>query len=115
MVTPALQRFHGEHWGAGMNRPHVIRVVIAGRHFESLHQAHVFARRKGFAGGETCLAGRIKRGMTTWAELLAPLNAVAVRNAARMSGSNAAKKEAWRLELLAMRAGMELRRVGVVG
>lgn len=87
--------------------------VIDGAHFPSMKMAYGAAQRLGFAGCLTAFEARLHRGASTWAELLAPLNASASRNAKHMSDLGAAKREAERLEMLAMCDELDLRKAAL--
>lgn len=52
-----------------------IQVVIDGEHFACMSHAFAAARARGFAGCSQSFGARLKRGCTTWAELMAPLEA----------------------------------------
>lgn len=56
-----------------------VQVVIEGQHFACISHAYSAAKDKGFTGVQTTFAERLKRGATTWVELLAPISVAAAK------------------------------------
>ena len=49
------------------------QIVIDGEHFDSMSFAIASAKHRGFTGSKETFFARVKRGATTWAEILAPV------------------------------------------
>jgi hypothetical protein len=62
-----------------------IQCVIDGQHFDAVSHAFAAAKERGFDGGEETFNARLRRGATTWSELLAPV---------QPNGKNGASKRA---------------------